>query len=92
LPLSKALASKNKKLYYGGYMQPSHLKVIQRYEEPRKKARELAKKALPAHLKGLKLAPVDNAALIAFRALNKEAQRNRGLGLEFCFKVLYSLP
>ncbi|MFK5912937.1 MAG: hypothetical protein QM484_01065 [Woeseiaceae bacterium] len=73
-------------------MQPSHLKVIQRYEEPRKKARELAKKALPAHLKGLKLAPVDNAALVAFRALNKEAQRTVDWDWNFASKYCTRYP
>ena len=57
-------------------MQLSHLKTIQRYDEPRKQARDLAKKGSPPHLKSLKLAPVDKKAIIAFRTLSNETERS----------------
>jgi hypothetical protein len=73
-------------------MQSSHLKTIQRYNEPRKQARELAKKGLPPHLKSLKLKAVDNIALIAFKALRKTAQRDVDWDWNFASKYCTRYP
>jgi len=73
-------------------MQLSHFKTIQRYDESRKQARELAKKGLPRHLKRLTLAPVDNFALIAFRAIDKEAHRTVDWDWNFAPKYCKRYP
>ncbi|MCP4490600.1 MAG: hypothetical protein GY820_25285 [Gammaproteobacteria bacterium] len=57
-------------------MQLSHLNTIHRYDESRKQARELAWKGLPPRLKRLKLAPVNNIALIAFSLITNEIERS----------------
>jgi len=70
----------------------SHLETIQRYDEARIQARELAKKGLPRHLQSLTLAPVDNAALVAFRTLDKKTQRIVDWDWNFASKYCVRYP
>lgn len=48
-------------------MGQHYIKTIQKYDEVRTQARELAKESLPKRLQGLILSGVDNRALSAFR-------------------------
>ena len=57
-------------------MQATHLHTINKYDELRNKARELASKTLPQHLKGkLRLDSVDYKAIAAFKVIDKTCDR-----------------
>ena len=73
-------------------MQASHLKTIQRYNEPRKQARELAKKGLPNRLQCLTLGAIDHKALAAFRVLDKNFHRATDWDWAFATKYCSRYP
>jgi hypothetical protein len=56
-------------------MQPNHLSTIRKYDYYREQAREIAKNALPLHLKRLKLAGIDSRALTAFKIWQGDKER-----------------
>lgn len=74
-------------------MLATHLNAIIRYNETRKQARELAKNALPTHLKQkLKLAPVDYKAITAFRSLQLIQARVEDWDWTFASKYCLRYP
>lgn len=56
-------------------MQPSHVNAIKKYDFYRKEAREIARKALPAYLKKLRLDGIDSKAITAFKAWQYDPER-----------------
>ena len=74
-------------------MLASHLNTINRYNEPRIQARELAKRALPSNLKKiLSFAAVDHRALSAFRTLQDNESRIETWDWTFASKYCLRYP
>jgi len=74
-------------------MLASHFNTINRYNEPRKQARELAKSALPNNLKRiLSLSAVDHKALAAFRTLQDSQDRLENWDWTFASKYCLRYP